>query len=90
MLDEKMAKFQELAGKRVNNALHAIELIGNLSNRSNYRYTDKHVEKIFGALESKIAEAKSKFVVAAPQADSTFSFDDMDAEASSGEDSTQL
>lgn len=37
MKDEKMVKFETIAQKRVQNALHAIELIGNLANPSTIR-----------------------------------------------------
>src|SRR5262249_56798948 len=43
-------KFVGLANKRVIRAIKAIQLIGNLSNRSNYDYTDEDVDKILKAL----------------------------------------
>ena len=39
-------KFVELANKRVSRALKAIQLIGNLSNRSNYDFTEEDVTKM--------------------------------------------
>ena len=45
MEDEKMTKFEEMATKRVQNALHAIRLIGNLSNRNAYHYTEEQKAK---------------------------------------------
>lgn len=59
--DEKMAKFKEIATRRVSNACKAIQLIGNLSNRGAYHYDEAHIEKIFGALEQEIADTKAKF-----------------------------
>lgn len=54
-------KFVRLANKRVNNALKAIQLVGNLSNRSNYRYTDKDVDRIFGALHTELKLCRERF-----------------------------
>lgn len=55
------AKFIRLATKRVNNALKAIQLIGNLSNRSNYQYTDRDVDKIFAALSAELKNCRERF-----------------------------
>ena len=54
-------KFVELAQKRVNRALKDIKLIGNLSNRSNYAYTDEDAKKIFRALQNAVNELKVRF-----------------------------
>lgn len=58
---DKAAKFVELATKRTNKALRAIEGIGALSNRNSYTYDDAQVAKIFAALESTVAAAKKAF-----------------------------
>lgn len=54
-------KFVQLAHSRVNKALKDIQLIGNLSNRSNYDYTDDDITKIFRALNEEIAACKKRF-----------------------------
>ena len=54
-------KFVELAEKRVRRALNDIRLIGNLSNRSNYTYTDDDAKKIYKALQNAINELKARF-----------------------------
>lgn len=54
-------KFVQLAEARVNKALKDIQLIGNLSNRSNYDYTEEDVERIFKALSREIAACKKRF-----------------------------
>lgn len=54
-------KFVRLATKRVSNALKAMQLIGNLSNRSNYDYTEADVQKIFRALQEELSSSKKKF-----------------------------
>lgn len=54
-------KFVDLAEKRVQKTLNDIRLIGNLSNKSNYAYTDKDVKKIYNALKKAIDEMKVRF-----------------------------
>ena len=54
-------KFVDLAEKRVSRALKDIKLIGNLSNRSNYVYSDQDVKKIHLALKKAIEEMKARF-----------------------------
>lgn len=57
-------KFVDLANKRVSKALQTIQLIGNLSNRSNYAYSEEDVTKIFRALQEEIAACKKRFDLA--------------------------
>jgi hypothetical protein len=54
-------KFVELAEKRVSRALRDIRLIGNLSNRSNYNYTEDDAKKIYRALRDAVEEMKARF-----------------------------
>ena len=57
-------KFVKLASMRVSKALKGIQLIGNLSNRSNYDYTEEDVAKILKALQDEIGACKRKFEMA--------------------------
>lgn len=57
-------KFVQLASRRVSRALNDIRLIGNLSNRSNYDYTDEDVAKIFRALSEEVSTCRKKFEAA--------------------------
>jgi hypothetical protein len=59
--DADRQKFVRLAGARVSRTLKDIQLIGNLSNRSNYDYTDDDMDKIFKALNQEIAACKKRF-----------------------------
>ena len=43
---DKHGKFVELATKRVNKALDQIRLVGNLSNRMTYEYSEEEAKKI--------------------------------------------
>ncbi|MDD2918967.1 hypothetical protein [Rhodoferax sp.] len=60
-MSEKRQKFVELAEKRVTRAIKDLRLIGNLSNRNNYTYSDSDVQKIVSALDMEVKNLKSKF-----------------------------
>lgn len=65
-IENKMAtksreKFIELAEKRVNRAIKDIRLVGNLSNKSNYKYSDEDVRTIFAAIEKELKQARERF-----------------------------
>lgn len=61
MRDKDRAKFVRLANRRVSKALKAIQLIGNLSNKSNYDYTEEDVQKILKALQEELAACRKRF-----------------------------
>ena len=59
--ETKAEKFERIAERRVNEALHALRLLGNLSERRNYAYTDEQVTMILGAVDQEIRALKSRF-----------------------------
>ncbi|HUQ21191.1 MAG TPA: hypothetical protein VM099_16345 [Gemmatimonadaceae bacterium] len=59
--DQKEQKFERIAEKRVSDLIRRIRLIGNLSNRSNYAYSERHVRHMFAALECELKLARSRF-----------------------------
>ena len=61
MADRARQKFVELAQKRVTRTIKDIRLVGNLSNRSNYKYTDEDARKIYRALKEALDEMKARF-----------------------------
>ncbi len=61
MQSKSREKFVELAEKRVSKTLKDIRLIGNLSNKSNYSYSDSDVKKIYGTLRKALDEMKGRF-----------------------------
>lgn len=73
MTETDREKFVRLANKRVNSAIKAIELIGNLSNRSNYDYTQGDAEKIFLALNRELKSCRERFINAGGKRDTKFS-----------------
>jgi hypothetical protein len=69
-------KFVKLAEARVGKALKSIKLIGNLSNRSNYDFTDEDVARIFKALQEEINDCRRRFHLARKKSDkSRFTLD---------------
>lgn len=61
MKPDRRQKFVDLAEKRVNRAIKDIRLVGNLSNRSNYSYTEQDVKKITVALRKAVDDMKDRF-----------------------------
>ena len=76
MTNKKREKFLELANKRMTNALHQIELVGNLSNRSAYEYDKKDAAKILKALEEAVADVKRRFNSPSGKQRPTFDLED--------------
>ena len=58
---EKHEKFRELAESRTNKALVAIGRIGNLSNRSLYKWEDEEVRKVVKALRDAASDVEARF-----------------------------
>lgn len=61
---DKQYKFVQLAEQRTNVVIKSMQLIGNLSNKRNYEYSDEQAAKIIAALESELKELKLKFKAA--------------------------
>ena len=61
--DEKAMreKFKELAEYRMEQALHYIGLLGNLSNDRAYKFNAKDVSKMTKALNGAITQMKSRY-----------------------------
>lgn len=72
--NKKMEKFEELAEKRVSDTLKKLQLIGNLANKNNYDYTDKHVKQIIAELEDGIKFLKNKFIEESKDRKTEFKF----------------
>jgi hypothetical protein len=58
---DKRAKFIELANNRVNRSIKDLRLIGNLSNRASYEYTEEDGRKILRALQRELDDLKLRF-----------------------------
>lgn len=75
MVSKSRLKFVELAEKRVTKALKDIRLIGNLSNKSNYSYSDHDAKKILKALRDEIELLKARFDNSTNSSISSFKLD---------------
>ena len=73
---EDREKFVRLANQRVSKAIKAIQLVGNLSNRSNYDYSQADAGKITKALQDELNACKKRFELASKkQADAGFTLE---------------
>lgn len=59
----KRERFLTVAELRTNTILEKIRILGNCSNRSLYEYSKDEIDKIFRAIQDKLNETKSRFVV---------------------------
>ncbi len=57
----KNYKFSKLISKRLPRAQNAIKLVGNLSRRSSYKYTDEEAQSIIKSLSKAMRELRRKF-----------------------------
>ena len=67
-------KFVELAEKRVSRVVKDIRLIGNLSNRTNYSYSDDDVKKIINTLKAEISKLQKRFETSVAEKDDTLDY----------------
>ncbi len=54
-------RFKRIAEVRTNAVLEKVRILGNLSNRQMYSYSEKDIDKIFQAINSQIKEVRAKF-----------------------------
>ena len=59
--ENKHEKFTRLAEARTSKVLETIDLIGNLSNKSSYAYTEEEVELIFNAIRKACDNNEARF-----------------------------
>lgn len=72
--DDKSAKFQRLAERRVTETIRKMRLIGNLANKNNYAYTDEHARQILEALEVELRHVRTRFQQGTSAQSPSFSF----------------
>lgn len=72
-MSAKRDKFVELAVKRVTRAIKDMRLVGNLSNRSAYEYSDDDAKKIVRALQKEVDTVKARFSENGSGSDADFS-----------------
>jgi len=54
-------RFKRIATLRTNAVLDRIRILGNLSNRQMYGYSEEDINKIFSAINKQIKEVRAKF-----------------------------
>ena len=59
--ETKDERFRRLAEQRVNAILDKLRLLGQLSNKSNYGYTDDQVDAAFRAIQQELNSTRAKF-----------------------------
>ena len=75
-MEDDRQKFVRLATARVNKAIRAIRIIGNLSNRSNYSYTEADVERIMKVLNQELKVCRQRFSAEKPGVDGEFKLEE--------------
>lgn len=80
--EQKRSKFIEIANRRVGDILHKVNNLKPLANTTSYSYTQKDVDKIFGAIENTVANVKETFKPKESKKEETFNLlsDDVESE----------
>ena len=60
-MESRNERFKRIATRRTNNILNQIRLLGNLSNKSTYEYSQEEVNKIFSTIEAQLRITKAKY-----------------------------
>ena len=58
---EKRQRFEKVASNRVQRILDTLTLLQNCSNRNNYEYTEKDVDRMFSEISKKLKETKATY-----------------------------
>ena len=75
-LSRNRLKFIRLAEKRINKVAKQLQLIGNLSNKTNYAYNDEEVEKMFAYIDSCVQSARERFKTTSTGPETVFTLED--------------
>jgi uncharacterized FlaG/YvyC family protein len=59
--ETKKERFKRLASLRTNEVLRRLKVLGNCANKQAYEYYEEDINKIFGEIDRKVKEIKSKF-----------------------------
>ena len=58
---DRQENFKRIAESRTNKIISSISLLGNLSNRSYYDYTQEQIESIFDAIQEELDKQRNRF-----------------------------
>lgn len=70
----KAEKFSRLAERRASEIISKLRLIGNLSDKRNYDYSEDQVRQLFDALEGELRLCKARFKAADAATRDKFTF----------------
>lgn len=73
-MNDKRLRFERIAEKRMTETIKKMRLLGNLSNKHNYDYTEAHVKQIIDTLENELRLLKSRFKEGTASENYTFEF----------------
>ena len=62
-METKNERFNRLASKRTNEVIEKLRILGNLSNKSSYSYSEADLNKIFRTIDEALKEVKSGFII---------------------------
>ncbi len=54
-------RFKRIATLRTNAVLNKLRILGNLSNKQMYSYSEEDINKIFSAINKQVKEVREKF-----------------------------
>ena len=60
MSTQKEENFKRLAENRTNKIIDMLNLLGNLSNKSNYSYSEEQVDAIYDAIENEVNAQRNR------------------------------
>lgn len=63
-MSKSRENFVRLAENRTNKVLKQIDLLSNLSNKTNYAYSEEDIQKIFSAINKRVKDSEKKFQLA--------------------------
>ena len=72
--EAKKARFYRVGERRINKILKYLKLVGNMSNKNLYLYTDQEVKKMFNVLKTMISKTEDKFQTGSQQKEYSFKF----------------
>ncbi|MDD5456258.1 MAG: hypothetical protein PHV30_04410 [Candidatus Margulisbacteria bacterium] len=60
-MNTKRERFEKVAAKRTQKIIALLDLLGNCSNKNNYEYNEKDVDKMFRIIRNKIKQNELLF-----------------------------
>lgn len=73
-VETKAERFKRLAERRATEVLVKLRLLGNLSDKKNYEYSDGQIRQLFEALETELRSCKSRYKSSDVNSSSRFVF----------------